>query len=66
MFRGWTPRTFAMFLIEEVGPTLIVAKIVACFEANSALELAYLISSKDLLMTSITYFCAKANLVGST
>jgi hypothetical protein len=66
MFREWTPRTFAMFLIKEVGPALIVAKIIACFEANLALELAYLISSKDLLMTSMIYFCAMASLVGST
>jgi hypothetical protein len=46
MFRGWTPRTFAMFLIEEVGPALIIAEIIACFEANLALDLTCLFLSK--------------------
>ncbi len=66
IFRGWTPRTFAMFLIEEVGPALIVVERIACIEANLALELTYLISSEDLLIPSITSFCAMASLVGST
>jgi hypothetical protein len=55
-----------MFLIEEVGPALIVVERIACIEANLALELTYLISSEDLLIPSITSFCAMASLVGST
>jgi hypothetical protein len=65
MVQGWTPRTFAMFLIEDVGPTLIVVEIIACFETNLAPKLAYLISSKDLFMPSITSFCAMASLVSN-
>ncbi len=55
-----------MFLIEEVGHALIVVEIITCFESNLALELAYLISSKDLFMPSIMSFCVMASLVGNT
>jgi hypothetical protein len=55
-----------MFFIEKVGPTLIIVEIIACFEANLAPKLAYLISSKDLFMPSITSFCAMASLIGNT
>jgi hypothetical protein len=58
IFLGWTPRTFMIFLIEEVGLALIVAKIITCFEANLALKLAYLISFKDLFIPSTT-FCVQ-------
>jgi hypothetical protein len=56
IFQGMTLRTFAMFFIEEVGPTLIVVERITCFEANLALELTYLIFSKDLFIPSIIIF----------
>ncbi len=55
-----------MFLIKEVGPTLIIVERITCFEANLAPKLACLISCKDLVILAKISFCAMANLVGRT
>jgi hypothetical protein len=55
-----------MFLIEEVGPALLVVEKITCFEANLAIELACLIFCEALVILAKISFCAMANLVGRT
>ncbi len=36
IFWGCTPRTLAMYLIEDIGPALIIVSKITCFDGNLA------------------------------
>jgi hypothetical protein len=63
IFLGCRPINFTISLIEEDGPTWIVAKMKQCLLASSRLDLELLTSYRVLFILAITSCCARAILL---